>query len=106
MADALASGASEGFLVGVQVPPRPPRSRRSRRGPDAVPWRLLRELLPGEVSTSGVLEVEALHEVLDVVSDVVADGSHGLDRLTGGVVELPVFVALPGEDRAGVAAPH
>ena len=26
MADALASGASEGFLVGVQVPPRPRRS--------------------------------------------------------------------------------
>lgn len=26
MADALASGASEGYLVGVQVPPRPPRN--------------------------------------------------------------------------------
>jgi hypothetical protein len=26
--------------------------------------------------------------------------------LTGGVVELPVFVAFAGEDRAGVAAAH
>ena len=38
--------------------------------------------------------------------DVVADGSDGGDVLAGGVVERPVFVALAGEDRAGVAAAH
>jgi hypothetical protein len=34
MADALASGASEGNLVGVQVPPRPPV--RSRIGDEVL----------------------------------------------------------------------
>src|SRR5699024_10745908 len=34
------------------------------------------------------------------------DRSDGLDALSGGVVELPVFVAFAGEDRAGVAAAH
>ena len=38
--------------------------------------------------------------------DLVADRAHGVDALAGGVVELPVLVALAGEDRAGVAAAH
>jgi murein DD-endopeptidase MepM/ murein hydrolase activator NlpD len=35
--------------------------------------------------------------------DVVADGAYDLDRLVVGVGELPVEVALAGQDRAGVA---
>ena len=38
--------------------------------------------------------------------DLVADGPDGVDALAGGVVELPVLVALAGEERAGVAAAH
>src|SRR5690606_6630475 len=39
-------------------------------------------------------------------ADVVSDAAHGGGVLTGGVVELPVLIALAGEDRAGVAASH
>src|SRR5690625_357093 len=45
-------------------------------------------------------------EASDSALDVVSDGAHGVDALPGGVVELPVLVALAGEDRAGIAAPH
>src|SRR5690606_3974488 len=43
---------------------------------------------------------------LDATLDVVADGAHRVDVLTGWVVELPVFVALARKDGAGVAAAH
>lgn len=39
-------------------------------------------------------------------ADVVADRPHSVDALTGGVVELPVLVALARVVGAGVAAPH
>ena len=45
MADALASGASEGNLVGVQVPPRPPRSPCYRQGLRVVVGADLRALM-------------------------------------------------------------
>jgi hypothetical protein len=45
-------------------------------------------------------------EGLDPVFDVVTDGAYLIDALSGGVVELPVFVALAGVVRAGVARPR
>jgi hypothetical protein len=45
-------------------------------------------------------------ERTDAGVDVVADAPDDLERLAGGVVELPVEVALAGEDRAGIAAAH
>src|SRR6266498_3925958 len=38
--------------------------------------------------------------------DLVADRPHLVDRLAGRVGEIPVEVALPGEDGTGVATPH
>src|SRR5437870_13386805 len=42
----------------------------------------------------------------DAGADLVADLAYHLDRLPGRVGQVPVFVALAGEDRAGVAAAH
>ena len=42
----------------------------------------------------------------DATLDLVPDRADLLDRLTGGVLELPVEVALSGVHRAGVPAPH
>jgi hypothetical protein len=42
----------------------------------------------------------------DALFDLVADRAHGFDVLAGGVLELPVEVALAGEERAGIAAAH
>lgn len=44
-------------------------------------------------------------ECADWVADVVSDLSYDIDALSGGVGELPVFVALAGEVEANVAAP-
>jgi hypothetical protein len=49
--------------------------------------------------------LEAFDELDDAVADVVANGSDGVEVLAGGVVELPVLVALAGEDGAGVRSP-
>ena len=49
---------------------------------------------------------ELVEECADAAFDLVADGSDGGGVLAGGVGEVPVFVALAGEDRAGVAAAH
>jgi 2-polyprenyl-6-methoxyphenol hydroxylase-like FAD-dependent oxidoreductase len=49
---------------------------------------------------------QLLDEGFDTGLDLVADGSDGVDALACGVVEGPVEVALPGEDRADVAAAH
>ena len=53
----------------------------------------------------GELE-QVREEELDAAADLVADGAHGLDALACRVVEHPVLVALPGEERALVPAPH
>src|SRR6478752_1705829 len=45
-------------------------------------------------------------QLADAPIDLVADPAHGLEVLTGGIVELPVFVPLPRVDRADVAAAH
>src|SRR5699024_1365508 len=45
-------------------------------------------------------------QAADSAVDVVADGADGLGGLAGGVVEVPVEVALAGEDGAGVTAAH
>ena len=68
------------------VPPAAPRE-------DAVtPW------LAADVS-----DVE---ERLDASADLVADRADLVDAEAGGIVELPVLVALAREERAGVAAAH
>ena len=38
--------------------------------------------------------------------DLLDDGSHCLDRLSGRVFEIPVHISLPGVDGTGVAATH
>src|SRR5690348_9332712 len=106
---------------GSRTRPRP--SRCASRGwpgcgrpPGPAPWR------PWPGSCSAQTPPEAAREVvepcadrgprtgkdsvqlgdqpLDARADLVADGADGLDALPGGVVELPVLVALAGEDRA------
>jgi len=42
----------------------------------------------------------------DASFDLVADGAHGVDALSGRDGEVPVEVARAGEDGAGVAAAH
>ena len=46
------------------------------------------------------------HQPLNALVDLVADHAHRLDVLPGGIVEIPVLVALAGIDRAGIAAAH
>src|SRR4030095_17084813 len=45
---------------------------------------------------------EAAHPLVDLVADL----ADLVDRLAGGVVQLPVLIPLAGVDRAGVAAAH
>ena len=54
---------------------------------------------------SGNVE-QLFDESFDQLIDLVADDPNSSDRLAGGVVELPVEVALAGEVGAGVAAAH
>src|SRR4051794_34390621 len=49
---------------------------------------------------------ELLDEPSDTDGDLVADPAHAVEVEAGGVLELPVLVALPRVDRAGVAAAH
>ena len=49
---------------------------------------------------------EFSEQVADACVDVVADGPDLVEGLTGGVGELPLEVALAGEDRAGVSSAH
>ena len=52
-------------------------------------------------------ELQFGEEVADAAFDFVADGAYAFDVESGWVVEVvPVFVALAGEDGAGVAAAH
>src|SRR5215203_6190545 len=44
--------------------------------------------------------------MLDAKPDLVSNRSHGGDIASGGVVELPVLVALAWEQRASIAASH
>src|SRR6188474_2822084 len=62
---------------------------------------LTRSRSPGPASAR-----EFPDELFDPCPDLVADRSDGVDALTGGVVELPILVAFPGVERAGVAASH
>lgn len=54
--------------------------------------------------SGGVEEIgdELSHELVDLVADDPAGG----DVAASGVAELPVEVALAGEERAGIAAAH
>ena len=45
-------------------------------------------------------------EFLDAATDFIADGAYSIEALPGWVVELPVEVALAGEEGADVAAAH
>src|SRR5688572_15148858 len=49
---------------------------------------------------------EVIEEAPDTALDLVPDHTDLLERLAGGIRELPVLVADAGEDGAGVAAPH
>src|SRR5205823_3284389 len=52
------------------------------------------------------LLVELADKSVDPVVNVVADLPHLLERPAGGILELPVDVALAGDVRARVAAAH
>src|SRR5699024_8417858 len=45
-------------------------------------------------------------EAAGPVLDVVPNGAHGVEPTPCGVVELPVLVALAGEDRVGITAAY
>src|SRR5690625_3769707 len=45
-------------------------------------------------------------QCLDSVADVVAHLANGIDVLACGVGECPVFIAIAGEERAGITAAH
>ena len=49
---------------------------------------------------------DLIEEFAHPLLDLVADRADGVDVVAGGVVELPVLVALAREERAGVAAAH
>jgi Major Facilitator Superfamily len=50
--------------------------------------------------------VELLDELVHATGDVVARGADLIDRPPLGIGQLPIEVALAGDERAGVAAPH
>jgi hypothetical protein len=60
----------------------------------------------GKRLTACTNEVEFEKELSDVPFNVVSDRSDIDNVTTGGIVELPGFVPLAGEERAGVAAAH
>ena len=74
--------------------------------PDAHRHRARRRLPLREGLSSADRNVEAAEQLADAATDLVADRPHRVDALAGGVVELPVLVALAREERAGVAAAH
>src|SRR4029453_17461027 len=49
---------------------------------------------------------EFSEELLNPAVDLVADAADDLDGLAGGVLELPVLIALARIDRAGIATAH
>ena len=49
---------------------------------------------------------QLVEEMADATLDLVADRSDLVDGPAGGILQLPLLVALPGKDRAGVAAAH
>jgi DNA-binding response OmpR family regulator len=54
----------------------------------------------------GLLRQEFRDQPLHTEVDLVADPAHRLDVFACRIFELPVLVALPREDRAGIAAAH
>src|SRR5215212_4293645 len=61
---------------------------------------------PAHRSLLGDAPAELAHELLDPSRDLVARGAHRLDGTALGVGQVPVEVALAGDDRALVAAAH
>ncbi|OKI48893.1 hypothetical protein A6A27_36370 [Micromonospora sp. CB01531] len=57
-------------------------------------------------SAGGLVRRQCGEEPFHPGADLVADRADGFDALADGVFELPVLVALAGEDGAGVAAAH
>src|SRR5450759_4790141 len=51
-------------------------------------------------------EVQRGEQAPDPLADLVANGTDGLDAQPVGVIELPVLVAFPGDDRTGISAAH
>ena len=99
MADALASGASEGNLVGVQVPPRPPRSPcygrgscafQGRRGPE-------RQIAATFTSTSGPRRPTARPSSRSVRVSEGAPPSHAGVSVAGPKTAQDQPVTSPGD---------
>src|SRR5918993_4631285 len=90
--------ASRRWLVGV--PPQPSgtcrRCGRRRTAPTAC----------SSGGSFGGSDAELVEQAADAGVDLVADRADCVDALACGVGELPVEVALAGEDRAGVTAAH
>jgi hypothetical protein len=52
--------------------------------------------------TFGDADVQARQQVPYALADPMAARAHGVESLSGRNVELPIFVALAGEQRAGI----
>ena len=57
-------------------------------------------------ASGGGGDAEFVEQAADPLFDVVADRADRVDGLAGRVGQVPVLVALAGEERAGVAAAH
>jgi hypothetical protein len=86
--------------------PRAPGDRPPAGSPRTHPPSNGRLSRPDTLGARSGRREEFGEECLDSGLDLVADGSYGVDSLAGGVVELPVEVALAGEVGAFVAAAH
>ena len=97
LTDVVGAGLSNVIISAV----KPETSIRPMRDADRP---VVREIY--EAGCHAGSSLEAADERLDVATDLVADRSHRIQAQPGGVVELPVLVALTGKDRAGVTTAH
>ena len=91
--------------------PPPQGAVRGRTAGARATWEV--GLLPGSTGTARVAPLDPLRlihqlrrELPDPTVDLVADRTHVVQWLAGGVRQLPVLVPDPGEDRTGIAASH
>src|SRR5690606_34044491 len=79
---------------------------RGSRSPPNAPSSSARSWTASRPRPSADPAQQVFQELLDPSLDVVSDRPHLLDWLAGGVVDLPVDVALAGQDRACIPTPH